>query len=207
MTKGFKFNERVGYSMDKRTYRLNVQQQLEKMTYLEYCNRSQHLGKLLLNQDAIKEANTIAITLSNRPEVDTTFIIEQLWKMNKRVVVPKCTPEDRSMKFYAIESFAQTERAYKNILEPIPEYTELVEKEHIDTIVVPGVVFDPEGYRIGFGGGYYDRYLKDFEGTKISLAFNEQLVNRVPRASHDLPVHILITETECIVCELSSEEK
>ncbi len=207
MTKGFKFNERVGYSMDKRTYRLNVQQQLEKMTYLEYCNRSQHLGKLLLNQDAIKEANTIAITLSNRPEVDTTFIIEQLWKMNKRVVVPKCTPEDRSMKFYAIESFAQTERAYKNILEPIPKYTELVEKEHIDTIVVPGVVFDPEGYRIGFGGGYYDRYLKDFEGTKISLAFNEQLVNRVPRASHDLPVHILITETERIVCELSSEEK
>lgn len=191
--------------MDKKTLRLNVQQQLEKMTYLEYCNRSQHLGKLLLNEDAIIEAKTIAITLSNRPEVDTIYIIEQLWKMNKQVVVPKCTHEDRSMTFYAIESLAQTERAYHNILEPIPDYTELVEKEQIDTIIVPGVVFDHEGYRIGFGGGYYDRYLKDFKGTKISLAFNEQLMNQVPKASHDLPVHILITETERIVCESSSE--
>lgn len=205
MTKGFKFNERVGTSVDKRTHRLNVLKQIEKMTYLEYCNRSQHLGKLLLNEEAIKEAKTIAITLSNRPEVDTIFIIEQLWKLKKQVVVPKCSHEDRSMTFYAIESFAQTERAYQNILEPIPDYTELVEKDRIDTIIVPGVVFDPEGYRIGFGGGYYDRYLKDFKGTKIALVFNEQLMDRVPRASHDLPVHILITEKERIVCESSSE--
>ena len=78
--------------------------------------------------------------------------------------------------------------------------TELVEKKNIDLIVVPGVVFDRQGYRIGFGGGYYDRYLSDFEGKRIALAFDEQVIEAVPRESHDLPVHILITETERIVC-------
>ena len=102
------------------------------------------------------------------------------------------------MQFYEIDSFAQTERAFKDILEPIPECTVLVEKEQIDVIVVPGVVFDRNGYRIGFGGGYYDRYLQDFEGLRVSLAFQEQLYTEVPRESHDLPVHILITDNECI---------
>lgn len=190
---------RVGKYVDKKQYRLNVQQQLAKMSYQAYCERSRKLGLKLIHEEAIQKATTIAITLSNRPEVDTTYIIEELWKMGKKVVVPKCIPKDRSMQFYEIESFAQTERAFKDILEPIPEYTVLIEKEQIDVIVVPGVVFDRNGYRIGFGGGYYDRYLQDFIGQKVSLSFQEQLVAEVPRESHDLPVHILITDNERIV--------
>ena len=193
---------KVGSNVDKRSYRIAVQENLSQMSYLDYCNRSQQLGKRLLDEPAINSAQTIAITISNCPEVDTTFIIEALWKMNKQVVVPKCSPVDRSMKFFGIESFAQTERAYKNILEPILELTELVEKKNIDLMIVPGVVFDRQGYRIGFGGGYYDRYLTDFEGKRISLAFDEQIIEAVPRESHDLPVHILITETDRIICEL-----
>lgn len=188
--------------MNKKSFRLAVQNKLSEMSYLDYCERSRILGIRLLDETAMNNAQTIAITLSNRPEIDTTFIIEALWKMNKKVVVPKCSPTDRSMQFFEIESFAQTERAFKNILEPIPQLTEQVEKKNIDLIVVPGVVFDRKGYRIGFGGGYYDRYLTDFEGPTIALAFNEQVIEAVPREAHDLPVHILITETERIVCEL-----
>lgn len=186
--------------MEKKSYRLEVQKQLSKMSYLEYCERSRHLGKRLLEDPEIESAETIAITLSNRPEIDTTFIIEALWKMGKQVAVPKCSPKDHSMQFYEIECFAQTERAYKKILEPIPDLTVLVEKKNIDLIVVPGVVFDRQGYRIGFGGGYYDRYLSNFEGKRISIAFDEQVIETVPKETHDLPVHILITETERIVC-------
>lgn len=186
--------------MDKKQIRLDVQQQLKKMSYQAYRERSHLLGEKLLQERSIVEAETVAITLSNQPEVDTVFIIEQLWKMNKKVVVPKCSPKTRTMQFYEIETFAQTERAFQAILEPIPELTERVEKQQIDVIIVPGVVFDRRGYRIGFGGGYYDRYLPDFDGVCISLAFDEQLLNEVPRESHDLPVHILITEREKIQC-------
>ena len=182
--------------MEKKQVRNDVQQQLKKMSYSTYRERSLHLAQKLLQEPAIQSATTVAITISNQPEVDTTFIIEQLWKMNKQVAVPKCTPMNHSMQFYIIETFAQTERSFKDILEPIPELTELVNKERIDVIVVPGVVFDRDGYRIGFGGGYYDRYLPGFNGTLISLAFDEQLLNEVPRESHDHPVHILITEAE-----------
>ena len=187
--------------MEKKQLRSQVLEQLNQITYQQYRVRSQQLAYNLLNESAIMQASTIAITISNQPEVDTTFIIEQLWKMNKQVVVPKCIPKERSMKFYAIDSFLETERSFNNILEPIVEITEPVKKADIDVIVVPGVVFDKEGYRIGFGGGYYDRYLQDFHGSRIAVAFNEQIMNEVPKESHDLPVHILLTETERILCQ------
>lgn len=180
--------------------RNSVLQQLNDMSYGDYRDRSRKLAENLLQQPAIIEATSIAITLSNKPEVDTSFIIEQLWKMNKKVVVPKCKIPERAMQFYEIETFAQTERAYKNILEPIPELCEPVDKVQIDVIVVPGVVFDEKGYRVGFGGGYYDRYLKGYMGTTIALAFDEQLINEVPRESHDLPVHIIVGENKTILC-------
>ena len=186
--------------LNKRDYRKQVQEKLAHMTYQTYRERSLNLAQQLLQEPSIIKGSTIALTLSNQPEVDTTFIIEQFWLLNKKVVVPKCNPVDRSMQFYKIESFAETERAYKNILEPIPEMTQLVDKEEIDVIVVPGVVFDRQGYRIGFGGGYYDRFLVGYNGKRISLAFEEQLLNEVPRESHDLPVHILLTDKERIIC-------
>ena len=128
--------------MDKKQLRNSVLQQLNNMPYQAYRDRSRTLAKHLLEQKNVVEAKTIAITLSNKPEVDTSFIIEQLWKMNKTVVVPKCDASERTMQFYAIDTFAQTERAYKNILEPVPELCEAVDKQQIDCIVVPGVVFD-----------------------------------------------------------------
>jgi len=192
---------KVGICLEKRDYRIKVQEKLSKMNDQAYRERSLEIAQQLLQEPSIQKANIIAITLSNQPEVDTTFIIEELWKLNKYIAVPKCNPKDRSMQFYKINSFDETERAYKNILEPIPERTELVEKEQIDVMIVPGVVFDRHGYRIGFGGGYYDRYLVGFKGMRISLAFEEQLLNEIPRESHDLPVHILITDKNRIICE------
>lgn len=187
--------------MEKRDYRIRVQDKLSNMTDQEYRERSLEIARQLLLEPSVQKANIIAITLSNQPEVDTTFIIEELWKLNKYVAVPKCNPKDRSMQFYKINSFDETERAYQNILEPIPEQTERIEKEQIDVMIVPGVVFDRHGYRIGFGGGYYDRYLVGFNGVRLSLAFEEQLLNEVPREAHDLPVHILLTDKNRIICE------
>lgn len=186
--------------MDKKQLRNSVLQQLNNMPYQQYRERSYAIAQNLLQQSAIIQATTIGITLSNKPEVDTSFIIEQLWKMNKKVAVPKCNASDRTMQFYEIDTFAQTERAYQNILEPIPALCEQVEKQQMDVIIVPGVVFDKRGYRIGFGGGYYDRYLQHYTGTKIALAFEEQVINEVPRESHDLPVHIIVGEHNCMNC-------
>ncbi|MEK4229938.1 5-formyltetrahydrofolate cyclo-ligase [Solibacillus sp. FSL H8-0538] len=192
--------------MEKKEMRQNMRQFLLSLTYEQYKARSLAIAKQLFQEPSIIEGKTIAVTMSNRPEVDTIAIIEELWRLGKRVAVPKCKPATKEMAFYEIDGFFQTERAYMDILEPRTDIAALVPKEDLDVIIVPGIVFDHRGYRIGYGGGYYDRYLQGFSGTLISLAFNEQITECVPNECYDLPVHTILTEEIRIDCKSNRKE-
>lgn len=192
--------------MDKKEIRKHVKDSLKKMTTVEYQVLSNIIGMKLLKETSIIEGKTIAITISNFPEVETKKIIENLWELGKKVVVPKCNPVDHSMAFYAINNFNQLETVYMDLQEPIPEKTELVNSKEIDVMIVPGIVFDKKGNRIGYGGGYYDRYLEKYDGILISLAFDIQLVDAVPTDLYDLPVQLLITENNRFDCSKNRGE-
>ena len=97
------------------------------------------------------------------------------------------------MTFYKINSLDELVEGYYSIKTPPKIEKNIIKKDEIDLILVPGVGFDKNNYRIGFGGGYYDRYLKDFKGYTISLAFKEQIVEKVPTNEFDLPVDLVIT--------------
>ncbi|MGM9951635.1 MAG: 5-formyltetrahydrofolate cyclo-ligase [Lysinibacillus sp.] len=184
--------------MDKKEIRNRVRRRLKEMDEGTYLSRSALIRTRLLQEPSIIEGETIAVTISGFPEVETRHIIEAFWEMGKTVAVPKCEPGTRNMTFYAIADFSQLEKVYMGIEEPIVDRTEYVAKEQIDVMIVPGVVFDEAGYRIGFGGGYYDRYLPGFKGEKVSLAFEEQVVGSIPAASHDIPVDIILTDRKRI---------
>lgn len=124
----------------------------------------------------------------------------------EKVVVPKCTPIDRSMIFYEIQSFDQLERVYMHLLEPNPLKTKAVASQNIDLLVVPGIVYSQQGYRIGYGGGYYDRFLTKFKGDTLSLAFDIQVVNDVEYDVFDLPVNKIITPTNIFQCKQIREK-
>jgi len=187
--------------MNKTTLRNEVREALSKMSEAAYQDRSFIVAKNVLQEPYIIEANTIGITISNKPEVDTIHLIEELWQLGKKVAVPKCNPKTREMTFYAIDSFAQLETVYMHLCEPIPEKCEFVDANEMDVILVPGVVFDKFGYRIGYGGGYYDRYvLNCSKGKLVSLLFDEQLYEQVPTDAHDCPVDIIVTPTKRIDC-------
>ena len=186
--------------MNKKEMRKKVNTTLTEITIEQHRDFSENIKKRLLREKSIKEAKTIALTISKYPEVDTLNIIEELWGLGKKVVVPKCDPSDRSMTFYAITSFEQLETVYMDLKEPIIELTQMVNRHEIDVIIVPGIVYDFRGFRIGYGGGYYDRYLKNYDGTLISLAFTVQLTHQVPKEAHDIPVDIIITEQDRIDC-------
>lgn len=188
--------------MDKQAMRQQMWELLTTISYGDYKERSQVIGRKLLQEPSIKEGKTIAITMSNKPEVDTTMIIEALWQLGKRVCIPKCGPA-RTMDFYEIDGFFQTERSKMNILEPVPELTQLVAKCELDVIIVPGIVFDTSGYRIGFGGGYYDRFLADYTGKTIALAFDEQIVTHVPKDMYDLPVERIVTDKNAYTTKMN----
>ncbi|WP_155591556.1 5-formyltetrahydrofolate cyclo-ligase [Lysinibacillus cavernae] len=189
--------------MDKTTLRNKVRDALAIMKEDSYRGQSLAVINKVLQEPYIIEANIIGMTISNKPEIDTILLIEELWKCGKKVAVPKCHPKTREMSFYAIESFAQLETVYMHLREPIPEKCEFVDASEMDVILVPGVVFDPYGYRIGYGGGYYDRYVLNYKkGKLMSLLFDEQIIDRVPTEEHDCPVDIIVTPTKRIDCRV-----
>lgn len=147
-----------------------------------------------------KEARSIGITLSINGEVETREIIQEAWKLKKLVAVPKTDPKLHELAFYALESFEQLEPGHFGIMEPKIDSTSIVNSNDIDLLFVPGLVFDRKGYRIGYGGGYYDRFLAQFSNKTLSLAFSFQVVDEIPRFDYDKPVDCIITEKETIYC-------
>ncbi len=182
----------------KRFLRSSLQQDLQQKPQQQYEIQSTQIATRLFNTEEWKDASTIAITISRTPEVDTYPIIHEAWQTGKTIVVPKCHQQTRTMTFHGIQSFEQLESVFFGLLEPIVSQTVEVHKSRIDLVIVPGLGYTTKGYRIGFGGGYYDRFLSDYEGKTISLAFPEQIKPSLPLEPHDIPVRKLITPEEVI---------
>jgi 5-formyltetrahydrofolate cyclo-ligase len=195
-----------GIPLSKKEIRSRMKVQLSILGKDEYQLYSTEIENLFLCENIVQNSSVIGITISAFPEVYTKGIIQRLWDMGKSVVVPKCSPKDRSMKFYMIESFEQLEVVYMQLLEPDPLRTILVQPDDIDLLVVPGIVYNKSGYRIGYGGGYYDRFLKSYLNHTMSLAFESQLSDEVIPESFDLPVDQIITNKQVIHCKSNREE-
>jgi 5-formyltetrahydrofolate cyclo-ligase len=174
--------------------RNTILKQLTKISDEEYQQLSNEIHKHLFSLSEWNRANIVAVTVSSGREVDTFPIIKQAWSEKKTVVVPKCDPATNTMEFRSITSFNQLEKVFYGLKEPILSETSAVSKSQIDLILVPGISFDKNGYRLGYGGGYYDRYLVDYKNVTVSLAFSCQVIDEVPREAHDVAVSNLITE-------------
>ncbi len=127
-------------------------------------------------------------------EASTIGLIYAAWANGKRVAVPRCDPKTTQMEFYIINSFDDLETGQYNIPEPIAERCEKVTDFSHGLCVVPGLSFDAEGYRLGYGRGYYDRFLKQFRGTSVGLCYSSYVKFKLPRSEYDMPVDIISTE-------------
>ncbi|MCM3611262.1 5-formyltetrahydrofolate cyclo-ligase [Planococcus sp. MERTA32b] len=183
--------------MDKSSQRKEMIKKLKAMDPEDHREKSEAIIQFLMEEEAFQRAEVIGLTISSFPEVDTHRLIEECWKAGKKTAVPKCEPISRGMDFRNIENFDQLETVYMKLLEPVIAKTEQVKPEKIDLLIVPGVVFSHDGYRIGFGGGYYDRYLTDYSGPTMSLAFASQVKDSIPVEVHDIPVQRICTEYGC----------
>lgn len=184
--------------MEKAVLRKSVIGQMSELTKSQHAQMSSAILEKLLEDPDFQKAETIGVTISRWPEVDTIPLIETCWRLGKRVAAPKCFAKDRTMDFRLFNRLDQLEVVYMDLQEPIEAQTEAIGPESLDLLIVPGVVFTQSGYRIGFGGGYYDRYLSGFNGNTRSLAFDFQLTGELPIESHDIPVDGIITEKRTI---------
>ncbi|MCD7033107.1 5-formyltetrahydrofolate cyclo-ligase [Metabacillus sp. GX 13764] len=185
--------------MNKEAYRKLMKEKLSRIDEEDFKQLCRQIHTNTLSLREWDEARIIGITISAGREIDTEPLIRAMWEQGKRVAVPKCIPKTKEMIFHSITSYSQLETVYFGLMEPVPEKTELVRKDEIDLAVIPGLIFDKRGYRIGFGGGYYDRWLSDYSGESISLALQMQVGEKIPKESFDLPVKKIITESEVIL--------
>ncbi len=122
-----------------------------------------------------KSADNILVFVSTKSEIDTTEYIEQiLFQKEKNIYVPKVDVSTKTMDFYKIESFDDLAESYMGILEPVSGEKYVPNSKHKDLCLIPGLCFDESGYRLGYGGGFYDKYLCDCDITKVMIAFSEQ---------------------------------
>lgn len=175
--------------MIKATQRSQVLARLKHFPKEEKVRADRRLLAQFLASRAYREARTVATYLSLPHEVDTSSLIAQAVADGKRVVVPKVLGSG-CMVFVAYEADRLVAGAF-GILEPAN--SQPVPKSAIDLIHVPGVVFNRSGYRIGYGGGFYDRYLADYQGWTLSTLYGCQLGELVPEP-HDLPVKELLID-------------
>ncbi|PKJ56989.1 5-formyltetrahydrofolate cyclo-ligase [Bacillus sp. SN10] len=184
---------------EKLRLRKQIIEHMNSLSKERYKTLSEQIAFSLYAQKEWAEAKTIGITLSMENEVNTYPIIEKAWEEGKKVVVPKCNKETRTMSFRQISNFDQLETVYMNLREPIPALTEEVNADEIDLQIVPGVAYTERGERIGYGGGYYDRYLVHYKGKTLSLAYSFQMVEHIPVEPFDKNVEKIITEKGTMV--------
>ena len=174
----------------KSELRKQVLQEMKALSQEQKQAIDQALTERLLQHPFYQEAKVIASYLSFPHEFQTQELIEQALKDGKKVLIPKTYPKGR-MDFVVYEPQQLVKTAF-GLLEPQGNL-EVVDVSKIDLIHVPGLVFTTEGYRIGYGGGYYDRYLKHFSGNTLSTVYPCQIRDFIPE-DHDIPVQEVLVD-------------
>ncbi len=180
--------------MNKNEFRQKQIECLKQIDVKTKSTKEEIITKNFFDQAEVQRAQNIAITMSNGFELDTEPIVQQLIKEAKNVYIPRTLP-NHQMEFVRYDPSTQMQPKFFGILEPIDG--EVVQPERLDVIVVPGLSYEiTEGYRLGFGAGYYDRYLRKTDADKIVLAFSEQIYSKPEWdvEDFDVPLEKIITE-------------
>ncbi len=181
----------------KMNIRKRVIEKRDSMPYEERVSKSRAIFEKLIDMPEYKEADNVLVYASMRSEVNTDDIILDSLSGGKNVFCPKCLDKKNGiMKFIRIDRFEDLKEGYYGIREP--EYNEdsvvFDEQKGNSLVIVPGVAFDNAGNRIGYNGGYYDRFfMKHPDVTSVALAYDIQIVSEVPTEQHDIPVQNVIS--------------
>lgn len=160
--------------------------------------KDERIGKLLSALSEFAEAGTILFYASFRSEVDTFELLKNSISKNKTVVLPRVDMQNSSLTLYKIRTLEDLEPGCFGISEPRPEEDRLINPEAIDIMIIPGVAFDEHCNRVGYGKGFYDRLLSRKKAPAYALAYEEQILGRVPAETHDIKMDKIITDKRII---------
>jgi len=178
--------------MDKKALRREIGAKKRALSAAEIESRSAILAEKLFSTVQYRDCKSLYAYLSFNQEVRTNPIIQRAWADGKRVAVPKVVGDE--MVFIWIDSFeGLAPQGAFHIMEPIEDGP--VAEDETALILMPGLAFDPQGHRVGYGGGYYDRFLeKEPDHLLVALCYDFQLYDRLEVEAHDVPVDVVITD-------------
>ena len=175
--------------MNKQELRAVIRAQKRAMTEEMIVSKSEKLGELFVASELYKNAKSIYGYLPYNQEVRTVAMLEQALKDGKRVAVPKCYGDE--MRFIWMDDLSKVEKGYANIPEPIAD--EPVADDPTALVLMPGLAFDPKGNRMGYGGGFYDKFLAAETGhPTLALCYDFQMMEHLETEAHDLPVDVVL---------------
>ena len=189
--------------MDKKILRNKMLSLRNQLSVKECAKRSEQITYHLLNTDSYQRAEFLLVYMHYQKEVMTDQIILHALNAGKHVFVPRVSGKD--MEFYEIHSFEDCECGFHGILEPFETCVSFPEvfcnmlsspSRKNTLMILPGLAFDVTGHRLGYGGGYYDRYLSKtgIECTKTAVAYSFQVIENVPYEEHDILIDYVITD-------------
>jgi len=215
-------------AVDKRSLRTKCRQHRKALS--DRPARSRAIWDRVFTLPEYRVAATVMCYVDHRDEVETRPYFDRIWRDGKRLVVPYCADRsggeqprsakrsERRLGLFLLETINELEPGTLGILEPpqtLRDRTDRrVEPASLGLVLAPGLAFDRRGRRLGQGGGYYDRLLADLPASTpvVALAFECQVIDHVPTAAHDIPVHKVVTESTVHgqgswgVCEAKREE-
>lgn len=187
---------------DGKTIRKEKLELRNALTDDEKKNKSDSIIEKIIDFDEIKSAKNVFIYVHFRSEVRTVELIDKLMKMNKRISVPITDIQQKRINAVHITDMSKDlVPGYCNIPEPHPDilHGNITEPENLDVVILPGSVFDMRGGRMGYGGGYYDRFLEKIPyATRIGLAYEVQIVDEIALQPHDELLDYTVTEERII---------
>ena len=171
--------------MNKTELRKAIREKKRAMTEEQIVRKSEALGRLFVKSEEYRNARSIYGYLPYNQEVRTVPMLEQALRDGKRVAVPKCYGDE--MRFIWMEDLSKVEKGYANIPEPIADGP--VAADETALVLMPGLAFDPQGHRIGYGGGFYDKFLaREGNHPTLALCYDFQMVDHLETEEFDIPV-------------------
>jgi 5-formyltetrahydrofolate cyclo-ligase len=200
---GFQGEDPPDYSvMNKEEIRRKILKKRLSLSYEDIRDKSRQIFLHLAKTAEYINSQNIMFYVATRSEVQTEEMIKMSIKIAKNVFIPIILSECLNLSPSKIFDFdIELEKGKKGILEPKKEYYRIFPSKNIDLIIVPGVAFDLSGNRIGRGFGYYDNFLRKVRSSAkiVALAFEMQIVKKIPNDKNDIPVHKIITEKRTII--------
>lgn len=183
----------------KETIRQRLLKQRKAISSSEFRQSSEEIIHKLRHQSEFKKAETVHcyVSMNDSREVDTHGLIKKMLADNKKVVVPVTNLKEGTLSHILLSSYEDLQENKWGVLEP--NDGEYVSPEALDLVIVPMVGADEQCNRIGYGEGFYDRFLKDVDCPKIGLLFERNILKKLPVEDFDIPLDKILTETRTII--------